>query len=57
MLSLKILRSTDTHIYILTDEKHQLKLATPGFKNKKQLMEWLEIVSSDYDKMIEDQKS
>ncbi|WP_239705736.1 MULTISPECIES: hypothetical protein [unclassified Mammaliicoccus] len=52
---MKILKFTDTHIYILTNDGHQLKIINPGHKNKKETNKWLEMVASDYDKMMKDE--
>ncbi len=52
---MKILKFTDTHIYILTGAGHQLKLINPGHKRKSEVYKWLEMVASDYDKMMKDE--
>lgn len=49
---MKILKFTDTHIYILTGAVHQLKLINPGHKRKSEVNTWLEMVAFDYDKMM-----
>ncbi|UXU84598.1 hypothetical protein MUA77_04010 [Mammaliicoccus sciuri] len=53
---MKVLNYTVTHIYILTNDGHQLKIINPGHKNKKETNKWLEMVASDYDKMMKDEK-
>lgn len=49
---MRLLKHTDTHIYIFTNDKHQLKLANPGHKNKDELYKWLKIIAYDYDIMM-----
>lgn len=56
MIYLKILKYTKTHIYILTDDNNQLKLVNPGYIDKYETYKWLMIISSDYDKLIREDK-
>lgn len=53
---MEILKYTKTHIYILTDNKNQLKLINPGHTNKDELYKWLEMIASDFDKMMKENK-
>ncbi|WP_323708348.1 hypothetical protein P3U10_04300 [Mammaliicoccus sciuri] len=52
---MELLKYTDKHIYVLTDDGHQLKLINPGHKRKSEVYKWLEMISSDYDKMMKDE--
>ncbi|MEX6015094.1 hypothetical protein [Mammaliicoccus sciuri] len=52
---MKLLKYTNTHIYILTDGGHQLKLINPGHKRKSEVYKSLRWSASDYDKMIKDE--
>lgn len=52
---MKLLKYTDTHIYVLTDDGHQLKVINPGYKRKNDVYKWLEIIAYDYDQMKKDE--
>jgi gamma-glutamylcysteine synthetase len=49
---MKILKYTETHVYILTDDQNQLKLINPGHTNKNKAYKWLKVIASDFDKMM-----